>query len=221
MKTIIKFVLIAVMMSVMVPVSSFAVSLDVPMYDQSDFNHDSSDNDIAGDCAPTAAEFSLAVYIPSLDKTFITNEVSRKSFISNYRVDLNADGGAEISETTPLYVKYRLNLLLKALIATLLLEGLFGFLYLSIKKLPKKILISALFGSIVTLPFVWFVFPLIKFIPLAILSSEIFAFIFEAYFIHHFNKKEISLGSSFKLSAIINLASLILGGGAFIFISMF
>jgi hypothetical protein len=157
-------------------------------------------------------EFKLAVYIPSLDKVFISNEISRTNFNSNYEVILDSNGSAKISETTPFVRKDNVISFIKALIITLIIELLVALIYVSRTKLPKKILISVLIGSFITLPIVWFIFPLIKIIPLVILLSEIFAIVFEAYFIYYLNKQTITLKKSFVLSIIINLASLIIGG---------
>lgn len=157
-------------------------------------------------------EFKLAIYIPSLNKVFITNKISRKNFNSNYEVDLNYDGSAKIVETTPLIKKDNIRYFIRALILTLIIEFFASFIYLSKNKLSKKILISVLIGSLITLPFVWFVFPMIiKIIVLVVLLSEIFAILFETYFIYYLNKNAITLKKSFVLSVIINLTSLIIG----------
>lgn len=161
------------------------------------------------------SEFKFAVYVPSLDKVFITNEISRTSFDSSYEATLNSDGSANIYETTSLVKKYDISLFIKALIITLIIELLVALIYLSRTKLPKKILISVLVGSLITLPIVWFIFPMIKIISLVILLSGIFAIVFEAYFIHYLNKQAITLKKSFVLSIMINLASLIIGGFIF------
>jgi len=167
------------------------------------------------------SEFKLAVYIPSLNKVFISNEISRKNFNSYYKVILNSDGSAEIYETTAVVViKENVLYFIKALIITLIVELLVSLIYISRTKLPKKILISVLIGSLITLPIVWFIFPIIKITPLVIiLLSEIFAIIFEAYFIYYLNKQVITLKKSFVLSIIMNLASLIIG--VFIFLSLY
>ena len=157
------------------------------------------------------SEFKLAVYVPSLDKVFISNEISRTNFNSNYEVTLNSDSSAKIYETTPLIKNDLISSFVKALIITLIIELLVALIYLSIFRLPKKILISVLIGSLITLPIVWFIFPLIKIIPLVIIFSEIFAIVFEAYFIYYLNKQEITLKKSFILATIMNLASLIIG----------
>jgi hypothetical protein len=165
------------------------------------------------------SEFKLAVYIPSLDKVFISNKISRTNFNSNYEAILNSDGSAKISETTPLVRKDNVSSFIKALIITLIIELLVALVYVSRTKLSKKILISVLVGSLITLPIVWFIFPLIKIIPLVILLSEIFAIVFEAYFIYYLNKQAITLKKSFVLSTIMNLASLIIGGFIFLVLS--
>ena len=166
-------------------------------------------------------EFKLAVYVPSLNKVFISNEVSRTNFNSNYKLELNSDGSANIYETTPLLKKDKISSFIKALIITLILELIVALIFLSIAKIRKKLLISVLIANIISLPLVWFIFPLIGNIILVILLAEIFAFVFEAYFIYSLNKKDITLKKSFILSLLMNLASLIIGGFIFYFISFF
>jgi hypothetical protein len=159
-------------------------------------------------------EFKLAVYIPSLNKVFVTNEVSRANYNSNYRAELSPEGSAKIYETTLLPDSVRL--FIEALIITLVIELFTAFIFIKIAKLPKRILVSVLIANLISLPIVWFVFPLLLNILLVMLLSEIFAVVFEAYFIHYFNKKRITLKKSFILSIIMNLASFLIGGFIFL-----
>ena len=165
------------------------------------------------------SEFKLAVYIPSLDKVFVSNKISKGSFNSKFEVNLNSDGSAEIFDITPLITKEIVKYFIVALIVTLIIELLVAFIYVLRAKLPKKILVSVLIGSLITLPIVWFVFPLIRNVLWVILLSEVFAIVFEAYFIYYLNKKAITLKKTFVLSTIMNLASLIIGGFVLIFVS--
>jgi len=165
------------------------------------------------------SEFKLAVFIPSLNKVFISNEVSRTNFNSNYKLELSSDGSAKIYETTSFFETDKISSFIKALIITLILEILVAYIFLSILKIRKKLLISVLIGNLISLPIVWFIFPIIGNIILVVLLSEIFAFVFEAFFIYYLNKKDISLGKSFILSLIMNLVSFIVGGIIFIFIT--
>jgi hypothetical protein len=166
-------------------------------------------------------EFRLAVYIPSLNKVFITNEISRNNFNSNYKAELRPDGSAKISETTPFFQWDIISSFIKALIITLIMELFFGLIYLSFARLPTRILLSIFIVNFISLPIVWFIFPVFKITWLVITLAEIFAFVFEAYFIHHFNKDVIALKNSFGLSFTINLASLSLGAFIYIIISSF
>jgi len=159
------------------------------------------------------SKFKLGVYIPSVNKVFTTNEISRINFDSKYAVNLSVDGSAVISESTPLMSRDSVSLFIKSLVITLIIELLTALIYLSIKRLSKKILIAVFLGSLISLPIVWFVFPLIiKIIPLVILLSEIFAIVLEAYLIHYLNKQTISLRQSFTLSILMNIMSLVIGG---------
>lgn len=166
-------------------------------------------------------KFKLAVYVPSLNKVFISNEISRNNFNSNYKLELNSDGSANIYETTPFLKKDKISSFIKTLIITLFLELVVALIFLSIAKIRKKLLLSVLLVNVISLPIVWFIFPFIGNIILVILLAEIFAFVFEAYFIYYLNKKDISLKKSFILSLLMNLASLIIGGFIFYFISSF
>lgn len=167
------------------------------------------------------SSFKLAVYIPSLDKVFITNEVSRTNFNSEYDAELSSSGSAVIRETTPLVRKDNITSFVKALIITLILELLTALIFVLASKLTKKMLITVFVANIISLPIVWFFFPLIKLVPLVILLSEIFAVVFEMYFIYLIHKKTISLKKSFILSILMNLASFVLGGLIFLFFLIF
>jgi len=167
------------------------------------------------------SEFRLAVYIPSLDRVFITNEISRKNFNSNYKAELRSDGSAEISETTPFVKKDAVSLFIRALIITLIIELLVAFIYLSIARLPKKILLGVLIANLISLPIVWFIFPVMGIIWLVIVLSELFAVVFEAYFVHYINKEIITLKKSFVLSIMINITSLVVGGFVLLVMSIF
>jgi len=178
-------------------------------------------------------KFKLAVFIPSLNKVFITNEISRTNFNSRYKAELFPDGSAKISETTSVsdkassftktFITTTSGQLLPfagALILTIILELLASLIFVSIRKLPKKILAYVLLANIISLPIVWFLFPLIKFPAIGIIVvSEIFAILFESWFIYFLGKKIISFKQSFILSIINNLVSLVIGGLIFMSLS--
>ena len=160
------------------------------------------------------SEFKLAVFIPSLNKVFVTNEISRTNFNSHYRAQLSSDGYAKISETTPILSSDKISSFVKAFLITIILELLVSLIFVSVRKLPKKVLAYVLLANIISLPIVWFLFPLIKLsIPTIIVISEIFAVLFESYFIYFLGKPILSLKQSFVLSILNNLVSLFVGGG--------
>lgn len=180
-----------------------------------------------GDCSDSRchfgymlpSEFKLAVYVPSLNKVFVTNEVSRENFDSTYKVELYQSGATKISETTSFMKKDSILSFIKALIITLVIELIVAFIFILVTKLPKRILISFLIANLISLPIVWFIFPLIGAIVLVIALSEIFAVIFEALFVYYTNKNSITLAKSFVLCLLANIASLIIGGFIMVYLS--
>lgn len=46
-------------------------------------------------------QFYLTTYVPSLDTTFLSNEITRESFNADFQLNLNQDGSAIVFETTP------------------------------------------------------------------------------------------------------------------------
>ena len=169
------------------------------------------------------SEFRLAVYLPSQDKVYLSAEVARENFRSTFEANLLSDGSMNLQETTPFIQSNstkNIKTFFVALILTLILELTVALIYVSSTKISKKVLISVLIANVISLPIVWFIFPLLKIIPLAILLGEIFAFVFEGYFIHLLNKDILPLKRLFVLSILMNLASLIIGGFIFLFLSM-
>lgn len=160
------------------------------------------------------SEFKLAVFIPSLNKVFVTNEISRSNFNSHYEAELSSDGSAIISETTFfMFSTDKGSSFTKAFFITIILELLTSFIFIFSRKLSKKILVYVVIANILSLPIVWFLFPLMKLqLPRIIVLSEIFAVLFETYFIYLPNKQIISFKQSLTLSILNNLVSLFIGG---------
>ncbi len=164
-------------------------------------------------------DFKLAVFIPSINKVFITNEISRTNFNSIYKAELSSDGSAKISETTPVLSSDKVSSFAKAFSITIILELLVSLIFLSVRRLPKKILFYILLANIITLPIVWFVFLLIKLsIPAVIVASEVFAVLFETYFVYYLNKQIISFKQSLTLNILNNAVSLFVGGFVYMFL---
>lgn len=160
-------------------------------------------------------EFKLAVYLPSMDKIFLSAEVTNKEHKSVYEANLLPDGSISLQETT-LFSQTALANTIKqfiiALLLILIIEIIVAFVFISVKGISKKLLISVLIANIISFPIIWFIFRLLRMGPLDYLFGQIFAFVFEAYFIYLLNKQIITLKRAFVLSLAINLASLIIGG---------
>ena len=154
-------------------------------------------------------EFKLAVFIPSLNKLFITNSVTRTQFNSYYGVELMPDGSATISENTaPVISTQSLILFMIAAPVTIVVELISTLLFVIIRKRSKLILVYSVIGNLISLPVVWFLIPLFNMgtVPF-IIVSELFAFIFEAGFIYLLGRKKLSFKESILLSLINNILS--------------
>lgn len=159
-------------------------------------------------------EFKLAIYLPSQDKIYISNTANKNDFRATYKANILSDGRIDVQETTSFLIGDTMRKIVPffiALLVTLILELLVALIYVSVKKLPKKILKSVLLVNFITLPIVWFIFPLYEYPMMAILLAEIFAFIFEGFFLYLLNKKHLSLRKAFVLSILMNLLSLAVG----------
>jgi hypothetical protein len=169
------------------------------------------------------SEFKLAVYIPSLDKTFVTNKITRENFASRYRVELSADGTATINETTSIWASIRIPDFVGAFLLTIFFEMLVTWIFVTAKKLPrKKILVYVLGANVLSLPAVWFLFPLIDLPEFTVIAIfELFAVLFETYFIYYFCKQILSFKRTLLLSALNNFVSLFAGGYAFVALMFF
>jgi hypothetical protein len=161
------------------------------------------------------SDFKLAFYLPSLNKTFITNEINMSNFTTRYNAELYLNGSATLSATNSYPPVYQNEFVLfaAALILTLVIELTVAFLYLKVVKIKKKgrILIAVAIANIISVPIVWFAF-VFPFGSLGLLLGEIFAVVFEGYFIYYFNKKAISLKNAMLMSLIMNLVSVVIGG---------
>ncbi len=153
--------------------------------------------------------FKLAIYVPSLKKVFITDQISRNNFKSNYSVELSLDGSARIFETTPIISSDKVRSFLIMIIPILLVELFIAFLYILIAKFPKKILLAVFLANLLSLLVVLFVISSIKNWFLYILFSAVFTLVFEYYFIYFLNKKTTSFSRLISMVVIMNFLSLI------------
>jgi len=169
-------------------------------------------------------DFKLAVYLPSQNKVFISNESTLSAFNGRLAADLASDGSITIVETPSALESHSVILFLIALPITLVLEVLAGLVFLMLAKLSKKILLYVFIANLISLPMVWFMFPLLGNIPLlgnvllVIAASEAFAVVFEAVVIYMPNRKLITPLKAFLLSVIINAVSFFIGGAVFLLI---
>lgn len=164
-------------------------------------------------------DFKLAVYLPSLNKVFISDEIkSNTQFHGNtFTANLTSDGKIVITgndqskqETNSSYIE----LFIGALIITEILELIATLIFVFISKTPKKLkaLLFVFIVNLISVPIVWFVFPLFQLgTAITIFVSEIFVFLFEAYFLFFFLKKNFSFRKALLLSFINNLFSMFIG----------
>ncbi len=166
------------------------------------------------------SRFRLGIYVPSLGQIITTPAIDRLNFASTYDVRVSSDGKTSIKETTPILTRDSVKSFIPALIITIILELIVALIFALRKGWPKKLLWYVFLANVISLPIVWFVIPLFR---ISIVSSgwsfiltlvlyEAFAFIFEAYFLYWTNKEFLDLKNAFKLSVVMNLVSLVLGG---------
>lgn len=185
-----------------------------------------------GDCRKSKCEFSymlpdrfkLAVYVPSRDNVYISDEVLRENFNSTYEANISPNGVIEIKETTSFLKSDQsktIKSFLLALFLTLALELIVAKIYISVKKISRRLLRSVLIVNFISLAIVWSVFPILKTEILIVMAAEIFAVIFETGFIYLLNRKELNLGKAIFLSFIMNMTSFFVGGFILLFILNF
>ena len=151
------------------------------------------------------------------DKERVSNIFERKSFNSQYKVTVR-DNDLLVEDVTSFWsTSATMPFFLKALILTILLELATGWIFIKLTKRNPVILLWMVIANLITLPLVWFVFTLLPNPYIGVLIGEIFAFVFEALFIHYFNKNYISMKASFILSFLANSVSFFVGGVLLIF----
>ena len=101
---------------------------------------------------------------------------------------------------------------LPALILTLVIELIVAAIYLTIRRISKRILIWVLVANILSLPLVWFLFPLLQLDAVTtILLAEIFAVVFEAALLAVTNRRILPFRQAAVLSVLMNAASALIG----------
>jgi hypothetical protein len=181
-------------------------------------------------------DYKVATYIPSLDKTFISNDITRRysgyygrETVRSYALALDKSGGAKLAETgdtsqdyffvatttiaTTTYDTYDVigdfeATVISSLFITLILELLVVLVFALIKKAPKIILLGVLLGNIISVPLLWI---LVSHYYWLLFPAEILVVIFEACLIKLFGKGKISWKMCLLISLIMNLVSFLFG----------
>jgi hypothetical protein len=167
-------------------------------------------------------DFKLAVYVPSLNKTFLSETLARTyeghygyKTKTLYNVQLLKDNSIKIEDIIPLddeginNVSFIL-LMSVSFAITLALEALIILIFVLFKKVPKRIFLGLLIGNIISVPFVWFVsyiFPLAGIIYIA----EAIVVVFEAWIFRIFSRRALSWKMALLISLLINIVSFFLG----------
>lgn len=174
--------------------------------------------------------FRLIVYIPSLNRTFVSSKVYNENFGASYSADLMADGSIAIKDTTSFLMSdngVTARNFIASLFITVFLELVVAYLYLSSlnESLQKhlagmnRMLSVVILANLMSLPIVWFVFPLIALAPIFnVAVAEAFAVLFEGLIIHMVNKTTIGLKRVLLLSLAMNVASFLVGGVIFLYL---
>jgi hypothetical protein len=169
---------------------------------------------------PPPTNAKLAIYIPSLNKVFISDEIFNESFEYSYHeAVLLQNGTIELSTIAPPFqIPEIFTSFITALIITLVTELLVTFLFIRFSKnkdfsqKQNRILLTVVLVNIISLPVVWFVLPLIFTDTITYyVVAESFAVLFEGLFIRLLNKNTFTLKNALILSLIMNLASFFVG----------
>ena len=168
--------------------------------------------------------FKLAVYIPSLDKTFVSDALTREYLgyyghktQTVYDVDLLQDNSVVVTNmfVEPSFIDDVIGgtflwLLILSFIATIILESIVVLVFFLLKKVPKRIFLALLIGNLISVPFVWVAvsaFPILG----TLYVAEIIAMIFEVWLIRISSKKILSWKTSLLISLIMNIFSFFAG----------
>ena len=100
-------------------------------------------------------QVAVAVYLPSQNKTFLTEILATRPYLDRMTADLHADGTGTLRHDWPSVLQHLP--FLQALAITLAVELLIVFVYCRRKKLPlARPLRVGIWANLLTLPVVWF-----------------------------------------------------------------
>jgi hypothetical protein len=174
--------------------------------------------------------FKIAIFLPSLNKTFVSNAIDREysghygfNTLRYYQVDLAKDNSTKLSEsyeqtgdnngnnesttTTPTTSNFA-STVVGSLIITLILELITALVFALIKKVPKKILLAVLIGNVISVPLLWI---LVSRFYWTLFPAEIIVVVFEAWLIKLFSQGKLNWKMCLLLSFIMNLISFLVG----------
>lgn len=147
------------------------------------------------------------------DKTRESNIFEKRGFEASFTVQVNADSLfiEQVGLALPYAPSTQVMEFFFALAVTLGIETPLVILMLKRWNLPRKWLLI-LVANLISLPIVWFAFPFISNEALIVIGlAELFAIAFEAGFYFLTMRKDgLSLGRAVTLSALANLASVVI-----------
>ena len=156
------------------------------------------------------SDFRLAVYIPSINRTFITPEAKREDFNSKFNVELFSDGRTDIHKTS--MTNETITSFIVALVATIIIELIFSFAYIRWRRLQKRILISVVIANLVSVTLLWIALPLFGELSFLLccfplVFAEALVVLLECAIIYLLNRKRIKIADAFMMSLINNLTT--------------
>jgi hypothetical protein len=160
--------------------------------------------------------FRLAVYLPSADRLFVSNPVTRTGLRSSYRLDLAEDGAANLVETTALLRRSHLGGAFIALLLSLLIELPLGYGFVRLTHSPRRALRGVALGNLLTVPALWLIVaaaPGSAFL-LTLGLAEVGAVIVEGGIIAGLTRGRMKPGLAFAMSLALNFFSFLLGAPA-------
>ena len=185
-------------------------------------------------------EFRLAVYVPQLDRLFVSGEMEAENISiaekreSFYEATLLPDGTIDMKKIVQVAVKagkreYEVEMFTKALSVTLLIELLIAFIYINIGRtaIPKyskkqvRVLLTVFLANILSLPILWSIFPSIWNSFFMIILGEAFVILFEGFLIYLLNKSVFPIKDALLLSFILNVGSVVLGYPLYYFLLLY
>lgn len=172
----------------------------------------------------TLQKLKLAVYVPQLDKVFVSGEMEIENEESFYVANLLPDGTIDMRKTAKAAAETgikenKVEMFMKALSITLLIELLIALAYINTGKtaIPKyskkqvRVLSTVFLANMISLPILWFIFLSIWSSFFMAILGEAFVLLFEGILIHLLNKPVFPIKDALLFSFILNVGSLFLG----------